>query len=55
VIVVQLQRVLAFSPLAAGAAPLPLTIVMLLLPARVGAPGSGWPGTDPREKSCPRG
>jgi EmrB/QacA subfamily drug resistance transporter len=33
---IQLQRVLGFSPLAAGAALLPLTIVMLLLSARAG-------------------
>lgn len=39
VIVVPLQRVLGFSPLAAGAAPLLLTIVMLLLPARAGRLG----------------
>jgi EmrB/QacA subfamily drug resistance transporter len=33
---IQLQRVLGFSPLAAGAALVPLTIVMLLLSARAG-------------------
>jgi len=33
---IQLQRVLRFSPLAAGAALVPLTIVMLLLSARAG-------------------
>jgi hypothetical protein len=54
VIVVQLHRVLGFSPLAAGAARLLLTIVMLLPRPGRGASGSGWPGTEPREKSCPR-
>ena len=50
-IVVPLHRVLGFSPLAAGAARLLLTIVMLLLRPGRGASGSGRPGTDPREKS----
>ena len=33
---IELQRVLGFSPLAAGASLLPLTVIMLLLSARVG-------------------
>jgi hypothetical protein len=55
VIVVQLHRVLGFSPLAAGAARLLLTIVMLLPRPGRGASGSGWPGTEPREKELSPG
>jgi hypothetical protein len=47
--VLQLQLVAGFSPLAAGTALLPATILMLLLSSRAGGlaqrigPMSGWP------------
>ena len=54
-IVVPLQRVLGFSPLAAGAAPLLLTIVMLLLPAGRGAWVAGDRAPTPGKRAVSAG
>jgi hypothetical protein len=55
VIVVPLHRVLGFSPLAAAAAPLLLTIVMLLPPARARRLGQRVAGHRPQEKELSPG